>query len=62
MVLYNFQKFHTLDFIQPHKNPPFLPTLISPPPPYLSPLVTCLFDLYICRSASYFYTLLNHQA
>ena len=27
MVLYNFQKFQTHDFIQAHKNPP--PTLIS---------------------------------
>ena len=38
MVLYNFQKFHTHDFIQPH-NPLFFPTPCIAPPPSLSPLV-----------------------
>ena len=32
MVLYNFQKFHTRDFIESHDDPFFPLPLYSPPP------------------------------
>ena len=48
IVLYNFQKFHTDDFISSHNNPFLSPTLILLLPPSLPPLVTTsLFSISV---------------